>query len=161
MKYYETYESPSYLYLVMEYCKGQTLENLLADNPEGLPELMVAQIMQQLFMGVNHCHSSSIIHRDLKPDNIMICDNAVKILDFGLSKAVLPDSDSHTPKTLVGTPYYVAPEVFDGDYGKECDYWSLGVILYQLLSGKVPFEGDTIPEIAAKIREGVFSLDEP
>lgn len=83
--------------------------------------------MKKLFLAVNHCHSNNIAHRDIKPENILIMENndenSIKIIDFGLSKQGLKRDKLHS---IVGTPYYLAPEVLEGEYGIECDCWSLG-----------------------------------
>ena len=107
-------------------------------------------------MAVNHLHSKGIVHRDLKPENVMITeDGRVKIIDFGLSKLAKKHSQFRKKMaTIVGTPFYVAPEVLDGTYGKECDCWSLGVIMYVLLSGYLPFYGKSQPEVYKAVREG-------
>ena len=91
VKYYETYESPNYLYLVMEHCKGGELFKKLTDNRAELTEQKAARIMRSLFLAVNHLHSKGIAHRDLKPENIMYGseDDRIKIIDFGLSKHVV------------------------------------------------------------------------
>ena len=118
--------------------------------------------MKQLILAVNHCHSNGIAHRDLKPENIIFnADNnqySLKIIDFGLSK-VTPKDGSRMMKTIVGTPYYLAPEVFEGQYQKECDCWSLGVIAYILLFGSIPFKGSSLAEISLRIKEGIVNFD--
>ena len=89
VKYYETYESPNYLYLVMEYCQGGELFKKLTENHSQFTELSAARIMQSLLLAVNYLHSKGIAHRDLKPENVMFAsDDRIKIIDFGLSKHV-------------------------------------------------------------------------
>ena len=92
-------------------------------------------------MAINHCHSKNICHRDLKPENILIDQqNVVKVIDFGTAGLVDPNSGI---SGLRGTSYYVAPEVLDENkaYNQKCDIWSMGVILYVLLTGSAPFNG--------------------
>ena len=93
--------------------------------------------MEQLFKAINHCHASGVVHRDIKPENIMITDSgSVRLIDFGLSKVNKGDKRL---TTIAGTPFYMAPEVLDGNYGAKADIWSLGVLLYVLVSGYLPF----------------------
>lgn len=90
IKYYETYESPNYIYLVMEYCQGCELFDKLTNDHMQFTETECAKIMKSLFLAVNHCHSNGIAHRDLKPENIMYSeDGRIKIIDFGLSMNTL------------------------------------------------------------------------
>ena len=142
------------MYLVMEYCPGGELFDIIADKGEKegvFNESEAAQIMKKLFQAINHCHANNISHRDIKPENIMIGeDGEVKLIDFGLSKK----SKKSSMDTVVGTPYYVAPEVLSGTYSNECDLWSLGVLLYILLSGYLPFGGDNAQEVFKKILKG-------
>eukprot|EP00347_Sterkiella_histriomuscorum_P016687 403352243 len=157
-KYYETYESPKHFYLVMEYCGGGDLFDKITSREEEMTEQKASQVMKKLFQAINHCHSNNVAHRDLKPENIMYSEdgNDIKIIDFGLSKLNHKKQDSM--KTLVGTPYYVAPEVLQGQYGVECDNWSLGVIMYTILSGYLPFYGTTPAEVFQKIKHGEVSF---
>ena len=98
---------------------------------------MAAHYMKKLFGALNHMHSINIVHRDIKPENIMITANdEIKIIDFGLSKR---QEKNKKMETVAGTPYYMAPEVLDGNYDNKCDIWSLGVLLYVLMSGYLPF----------------------
>lgn len=106
--------------------------------------------MKSLFQAINHCHAQNVVHRDIKPDNIMITENdTVRLIDFGLSKA----SKNKKLTTVAGTPYYMAPEVLEGSYGQKADIWSLGVILYTLVSGYLPFQGANAAEVFRKIKE--------
>lgn len=97
--------------------------------------------MKKLLRAINHCHASGVVHRDIKPENVMYGrDGEIKLIDFGLSKSY---KGKHTQlTTIAGTPYYMAPEVIEGDYTEQCDVWSLGVLMYVLLSGYLPFQGD-------------------
>ena len=96
-----------------------------------------------------------IAHRDIKPENILINDAGdLKVIDFGLSKQVR----SKKMHTIVGTPYYIAPEVLNGKYGLKCDVWSLGVIMYILLSGYLPFGGAGAAEVFEKVQAGDYSF---
>ena len=98
---------------------------------------MAAHYMKKLFSALNHMHAKDIIHRDIKPENIMITAlDEIKIIDFGLSKRYKKGEKLHN---VAGTPYYMAPEVLEGDYDNKCDVWSLGVLLYVLMSGYLPF----------------------
>ena len=92
--------------------------------------------MRQLFQAINHCHALDIIHRDIKPENIMVTnDDQIRLIDFGLAAV----AKKRTLTEFAGTPYYMAPEVIKHLYGRKSDIWSLGVILYTLLSGYLPF----------------------
>lgn len=94
--------------------------------------------MKKLLRAINHCHASGVVHRDIKPENIMIGkDGELKLIDFGLSRRVAGVNSKMT--TIAGTPYYMAPEVLDGEYNSQCDIWSLGVLFYVLVSGYLPF----------------------
>ena len=120
-------------------------------------ESEAADIMQMLLKAITHCHSYNIAHRDIKPENIMINDEGqVTLIDFGLSKQVAIKN----MKSIVGSPYYVAPEVLKGDYGLQCDVWSLGVILYILLCGYLPFSGAKVNDVFLKIQEGKYSMEQ-
>jgi len=93
--------------------------------------------MKKLFSAVAHMHAQGVAHRDIKPENIMVTkDNELKIIDFGLSKK---QQANKKLKTVVGTAFYMAPEVLYGRYDNKCDTWSLGVLLYVFMSGYLPF----------------------
>ena len=105
--------------------------------------------MRSLFQAVNHAHAQNIVHRDIKPDNIMITSNdTVRLIDFGLAAN---SANKRGLTEIAGTPYYMAPEVIQGAYGKQSDLWSLGVILYTLVSGYLPFQGDNQAIVFQKI----------
>lgn len=113
--------------------------------------------MKQLLSAIKHCHAHNIVHRDLKPENIIVTpSDSIRLIDFGLSKTQQALQDS---QQVAGTPFYIAPEVIDmKPYGTKADMWSVGVILYILLSGLMPFQGTDFDEIFDKIRKGEFNL---
>jgi calcium-dependent protein kinase len=103
---------------------------------------------------VTHCHENNVIHRDIKPENIMITHtNQVKLIDFGLSTIV---RDHQHKSDVSGTPYYMAPEVLNQDYTEKADMWSIGVLLYTLVSGYLPFQGKDSHELFSRIRKADF-----
>ena len=115
--------------------------------------------MDEITSAILHMHEKGICHRDIKPENFMFADKSedseLKLIDFGLSKR-FGKNESGAPggdfmHSIVGTPYYVAPEVLEGRYGYECDVWSLGIILYIMLCGYPPFEGDNNKEIFKRV----------
>ena len=104
----------------------------------------------------------NIVHRDLKPENLLLdSDSAtaiLKVIDFGTSQSFDPTAKMHQ---TFGTPYYIAPEILAGDYTEKCDIWSCGVILFILLSGKQPFDGETDEEILINVAKGIYKVTGP
>ncbi|CAI2361332.1 unnamed protein product [Moneuplotes crassus] len=145
VKILEIYRDPKKLYLVMELVKGEELFDYIL-RKERLQEEETRKIIRQLVKIVKYLNSVNIAHRDLKPENIMINPKTLKIklLDFGLSSYFEESKNLVSP---VGTPYYVAPEVLRGSYGKECDMWSIGIITYICLIGAPPFQGTSVVDI--------------
>jgi hypothetical protein len=136
-------------WVVMEYVSGQSLQEVLAANPKGLPVDQVMHWMQGMAAGVAYLHDHGIVHRDLKPGNVFCEDGIVKIGDYGLSKFISCSQRSgHTGS--VGTVHYMAPEVANGRYGKEVDIYALGIVLYEMITGHVPFDGESLGEILMK-----------
>jgi len=161
VKFYETYQDDKFFYLVMEYCSGGELLERIVEKGK-LEEREVAKIMRAAFSAVKHLHSMGIVHRDLKPENFLFAsrdpDAEVKLIDFGLSK-FLGDNPEYKLTSFVGTALYVAPEVIKGCYDERCDNWSLGVLMYVLLSGNPPFEGENPREVFHKISLGKYSMN--
>lgn len=149
VKIFEIFRDDKKLYLVMEYVKGKELFDYIVSKNK-LPENDAWVIIEQLIKIVKYLNSLGICHRDLKPENIMINPKTLKIklLDFGLSSHF---SDTKNLVSPVGTPYYVSPEVLRGDYSKECDMWSIGVITYILLTGTPPFQAESMTDIYRQI----------
>ncbi len=130
--------------MVMEYVEGVTLKQLIS-NTGPLPEQKAVWVLNQLLEAVGYAHKKGIIHRDIKPSNILLTnDNTVKILDFGIAK-ILQDKGLTKTGTKMGTIYYMSPEQIKAvkDIDKRTDIYSIGVTLYEMLSGRVPFNVDT------------------
>jgi serine/threonine protein kinase len=138
------FENAEYIFIVMEYIAGGDLSEYMKKNKYNFSEERVAQIIYQITQGLKYLHHFGIIHRDLKPDNIMLTESnekgIVKIMDFGLSKILGKNERSIEG---FGTLTFVAPEVLiRTPYNKEIDIWSLGVTLYLMLSGTLPFDDE-------------------
>lgn len=147
---YDVGEENGMQYLVMEYVEGTDLKAYIKDHfPIAYQE--VIQIMEQILSAVQTAHEHNIIHRDLKPQNILIDQNRVaKITDFGIAVALSEHSLTQT-NTVLGSVHYLSPEQARGGMAtKKSDIYSLGIILYELLTGTVPFEGETAVSIALK-----------
>jgi len=146
-------EKDDALYLITEFVDGEDLARLLAGGP--LPPDCVAAVGAVVADALECIHAHSLLHRDLKPGNVMISrQGAVKVMDFGIVKDPMA-SDLTRTGTVVGTPYYIAPEVLGGDGEDErSDLWSLGVTLYELATGQRPFTGADYQELFAAIRKG-------
>ena len=137
-------------YIVMEFIEGKTLKQLLKKR-ESLTLTEVIDIMTQLTDGIAHAHESYIIHRDIKPQNIMIEDNGlIKITDFGIAMALNATQLTQT-NSIMGSVHYLPPEQASGKGATiKSDIYSLGILMYELLTGNVPFKGDNAVEIAIK-----------
>jgi len=136
-------------WVVMEYITGPSLSRELERNPRGLPPDQVVEWLDGMAAGVGYLHEQGLVHRDLKPANVFREGGVVQIGDVGLSKWITPRQRSHqTPR--VGTVHYMAPEVAQGKYGRELDIYSLGVMAYEMLTGEVPFKGESVGEILMK-----------
>jgi len=125
------------LYLFMERIKGCPLKELI---DEGISEIKSKDLFKQLTMAIQYCHSMCVVHRDIKPTNILIQINGqLKLIDFGLSAVI---ESGKLLRTFCGSPSYVAPEIllFDKYSGKSADIWSLGIVLYAMLTSKVLFD---------------------
>lgn len=136
-------------WIVMEYVAGETLDAAIRRHPEGMPIETVRKWLPGLVAGVGFLHSRGLVHRDLKPANLFMDNGTVKIGDVGLSKFISPSRRSAQTQS-VGTVYYMAPEVAKGRYGKEVDVYAVGVILFEMLTGHVPFDGESTGEILLK-----------
>ncbi|XP_060174638.1 SNF1-related protein kinase catalytic subunit alpha KIN10-like isoform X2 [Lycium barbarum] len=157
IRLYEVIETPSDIYVVMEYVKSGELFDYIVQKGR-LQEDEARHLFQQIIAGVEYCHRNRVVHRDLKPENLLLdARGNVKIADFGLSNIM---RDGHFLKTGCGSPNYAAPEVVSQKFyaGPEVDVWSCGVILYALLCGRLPFDDENIPNLFKKIMGGLYTL---
>lgn len=163
IKYYGMFRSASNVHLVLEYADGGDLLNRILEMG-CYSEEAGKTVFSQICAGVAYLHSREICHRDLKPDNVLLtADGVAKISDFGLARHASSQSENNF-RTYCGTPHYFAPEMFklqkqqvDG-YGKAVDVWSLGVILYIIVSGRPPFDDENLGE---QVVNGIFEFDGP
>jgi len=136
-------------WVVMEYVGGDSLEEVIIAHPDGLPVAEALEWFRGIAAGVSYLHDQGIVHRDLKPGNVFSDEAGVKIGDYGLSKFISVSRRSGQTES-VGTVHYMAPEVANGRYGKEIDIYALGIMLYEMLTGHVPFEGESVGEVLMK-----------
>jgi serine/threonine protein kinase len=140
------YDDQGNAWVVMEFITGESLKDVIDRNPNGLPREDVTHWFLGVAEGVGYLHDHGIVHRDLKPGNIFSDQGEIKIGDYGLSKFIAASRRSGQTES-VGTFHYMAPEIGKGSYGKEIDIYALGIILYEMLTGKVPFDGESSQEI--------------
>jgi calcium-dependent protein kinase len=158
IKLYECYYDMNYYYMVEEYLPGGDLYDYIKKQ-KFFSEKKAAFIISQILSALNHLHSKRIVHRDLKPENIVFIETSsndllIKLIDFGTSVYLKSD---HLTQEL-GTIYYIAPEVFKGNYNEKADIWSTGIILYTMLCGHPPFRGNKEDDIKNKILDGVIEF---
>ena len=158
VKLYEYYVDSDNYYLITEYCPGGDLFDVTKND--FLSEKQVACIIYQILLALNHIHKMKIMHRDLKPENILVVKKEenglfrVKLCDFGTSHLF---KEGEKQKNITGSSYYIAPEVLKKKYNFKCDLWSLGVIMYILLTKKIPFFGKDDKEIRKSIKKNKFN----
>ena len=175
VRLFEVIEDDKYFNLFQELCTGG---ELLSKVQKPLKEKEIAKIFKQIMSAIAYCHEKGIVHRDMKLENVLFAteseDSPIKIIDFGLSvllgkKEVKNDNDPTDLKkygfkrmtTKVGTIYYMSPEVIKGNYDEKCDIWACGVILYTLLSGYPPFNGQTDKNIYEMISKMNYDFERP
>lgn len=160
---YDVFDTRDNLFIVMEYMPGGMLYDILA-NEGYFSEKNAAAVMRDLLQAVKCLHENDIVHRDIKPENVLALNKTwplkVKLADFGLADFVLENSFGEKSTCgMYGTPFFVAPEVIRAEtYTPAVDIWSLGVLAYNMLSGKLPFDGNNIKEVLRRVRTGKYSF---
>jgi calcium-dependent protein kinase len=160
IRIFEVIQEARTVNIVMELCTGGELFDRI-QSCRKFSESQAATLMSDVFSAIKYCHDNNIVHRDLKPENILFESNKddarLKLIDFGASKYFKPHEKM---KGFTGSAYYVAPEVIEGNYDEKCDVWSLGVILFIMLSGNPPFRGVDDQETLKMIREQQVFMEE-
>ena len=160
IKFFDYYKDENYLHIVMENCSGGNLFAKLM-NEKRFDEELARSISFQVIYAVSHLHDRGICHRDLRLENFFIMNrthqHVVKLADFGLAKMF----SSSELKSKVGAYHYIAPEIFEGTYTQAVDCWSVGVMIYMMLTGAPPFYGKTPNEVYSSIKGGSYSMSQP
>lgn len=171
IKYFERYEDKKTLFIVMEYVQGKQADkggiysgqeslfdilDKVTDDGKAFSEYEAALIAKKLLQTIDYCHRHKVMHKDIKPKKILFTEEGeLKLIDFGLSKW---KSTGHV-HTASGTPYYLAPEVLTGVRTSKSDIWSIGVLIYCLLSGSLPFVTDSQETVYEKAQEADIHFD--
>jgi NIMA (never in mitosis gene a)-related kinase len=155
-------EQEQILYIAMEYADGGDLRELLLKQKDiPLPERQVLDLFVQVCLALKHCHDRKILHRDLKTQNVfMTSSGAAKLGDFGIARVL--SSTMECCQTAIGTPYSFSPEICsEQEYNSKSDVWSLGCVLYELLTFDHPFKGKTLQQLVIKILYGKYQRPGP
>lgn len=148
------------LFLVLEYVPGQSLSDHVVQHGP-MPEVTALCVAHELVLALDHAHQHKVVHRDLKPENVLLYRGRVVLTDFGIVKQIAAEGilgeQERTKTQTLGTPGFMAPEQYTGDpVSTQTDIFALGAMLYNLTTGKLPFPGENVMEVAERVRKGVF-----
>ncbi|OMJ66074.1 hypothetical protein SteCoe_37214 [Stentor coeruleus] len=161
MKVFELIESATSYNIITELIEGgELLEKITKEKK--LSEKLAAKFMFETMSAIFYCHSKGIVHRDLKPQNLLLTskgpDASIKVIDFGIADKL---NSRGKITEVIGTPLFMSPEMFDGNYNEKCDIWSSGVILFMMITGNVPFSGNGIAMIKEAIKAAKIDYTRP
>lgn len=165
IKIYETFEDSENFFMVLDFCEGGELFRRL-EREGNFKESDARTLFSQMVNIIKYCHENQVAHRDLKPENFLLINNKsldLMLIDFGLSFQWQKDIRAEILKKegngmITGTAYYMSPEIFKGSYDERCDIWSLGIILFMLVTGEPPVAGSTSEEILENVKAGRLNL---
>ena len=155
VKFFQVYEDDDFFYMVLEFLDGGELIERMEESPR-FNESEIKNYFWQMLLAVRYMNKRRLAHRDIKPENFMFKTRngkVLKLIDFGLSQCF---DHKKKMKTLAGSPYYLAPEVLQQEYTYKCDVWSLGVILYEMTTGDLPFYAENNNELFELIKKGKY-----
>jgi NIMA (never in mitosis gene a)-related kinase len=156
VKYFQSFVDRDKFYICMEYCSGGDLAQFLKGQMgKPLNEDTIWRFVLQIMLGLRHLHSKKILHRDIKTMNVFLADSkSIRIGDLGVARTMTGDFAS----TIVGTPYYLSPEMCEEKpYNEKTDVWAMGCLVYELCTGRHPFEANSQAALALKIVVGKYS----
>jgi serine/threonine protein kinase len=164
VRLFDLFDTTDKLYFVLEYMRGGALYDVLSDRRIQYTEQRASIILRDILSGLQYLHGRNIVHRDVKPENILLDSRTwpftTKLADFGLSNFLAPNTGVLDSK--VGTPYFCAREVVTSEtYGTKADLWSVGVLLFEMLSGRKPFEGSVTKSVLYAILDGRYNMITP
>lgn len=160
IRFFEAYESKNAYFIVQEFCGGGDLGQIFEMQCLKFNEDDARDFMWQIMLAINYLHSKGIAHRDIKPENFLLLDktqSTLKLIDFGLSATLC--SGDETSKETCGSPFYMAPEVLEKNYTCLCDVWSAGVILFNFMTCKFPFDAETNDQVFELVKRGSYDRE--